>query len=156
MVASGDYYATLEVRPDADDAALRRAYRAQMRLHHPDVSHADDAADHCHAINEAYACLRDPVKRAAYDARRRANARAGVTARRPPTYAFRPGWGAQYAERSADASAVHSKGWKAASIGGAIVVTIITFAITSAVDRRMRQDAQAVVVTLKADRPPAN
>lgn len=55
----------LGVSPTVDDAALRRAYIAQARLHHPDRHGGDPAR--MRAVNEAWAVLRDPARRAAYD-----------------------------------------------------------------------------------------
>lgn len=155
MEAIGDYYATLRVEPNADNAALRRAYRALMRRYHPDVNLEGDAADHCQAINEAYACLRDPSKRAAYDAKRRAQ----VSSRRPAVtlspQAYHPTWGAHHAEQSVRDAATQSRGGKAAIIGAAILLTIITFAVTSGIDTRGSRQADAAEeptwVKLKVD-----
>jgi len=83
MVAFGDYYATLGVDHGADDAAIRLAYRKLMRRYHPDVNRSDDAAAQAKAINEAYACLKDPDERAAYDRQRR-------SAQEQPNYTARP------------------------------------------------------------------
>lgn len=55
----------LGVAPDADDAALRRAYVELARRHHPDVAGGD--AGRMRAINEAWATLSDPARRATYD-----------------------------------------------------------------------------------------
>ena len=148
MEAVGDYYATLRVAPDADDASLRLAYRTLMRRHHPDDSVDDDAGDHCQAINEAYACLRDPSKRAAYDARRRAQ-QAGRRFAPLSPHAYHATWGANHAEQSARESASQSKGWKAAAVGIAVALTIATFAATSAVDTHGEAEGDPVVVTLK-------
>lgn len=160
MEAIGDYYATLRVDRDADDAALRLAYRTLMRRHHPDVSVEGDAANQCQAINEAYACLRDPSKRAAYDARQRAQRSGHQPAAPMSPRSYRPTWGAQYADRSARESARQSTGWKAASIGVAILLTIVTFAVTSAVGTRNSEEGKPVIVTLKPTpeqlRAPAN
>jgi|SRR5579884_672914 len=62
-----DYYKILEVPPTATEAEIKRSYRRLVRLHHPDLN--KQARDiHIKRLNEAYAVLRDPVKRAAYDA----------------------------------------------------------------------------------------
>jgi curved DNA-binding protein CbpA len=62
-----DYYALLEVQPDATLAEIKRAYRRLARQHHPDLNKTarDDLIK---LLNEAYEVLRDPAKRAAYDA----------------------------------------------------------------------------------------
>ena len=61
------HYQRLGVAPTATQPEIRAAYRDLARLHHPDVSDADaDAA--MVAVNEAWYVLRDPARRAAYDA----------------------------------------------------------------------------------------
>ncbi len=62
-----DYYAELGVTSDADLAQIKKAYRKLARQHHPDVSKAADAEARFKSAAEAYATLKDPVKRAAYD-----------------------------------------------------------------------------------------
>ena len=62
-----DYYATLGVSRDADADAIRKAYRTLARRHHPDVAKEAGAEDRFKEIGEAYATLKDPEKRAAYD-----------------------------------------------------------------------------------------
>lgn len=73
MVAASCYYTILGVESSADDAAIRLAYRRLMRLYHPDVNRAEEAAEQAQSINEAYACLKDPQERAAYDRQRAAS-----------------------------------------------------------------------------------
>ena len=63
-----DHYATLGVAPTADQAAIRSVYRALMRRYHPDADSSPEAAEQARAINQAYAVLGDPGKRARYDA----------------------------------------------------------------------------------------
>ncbi|HJV95259.1 MAG TPA: DnaJ C-terminal domain-containing protein [Albitalea sp.] len=63
-----DYYATLGVPGDANDADIKRAYRKLARKYHPDVSKAPDAEARFKEVAEAYEALNDPEKRAAYDA----------------------------------------------------------------------------------------
>ena len=62
-----NYYRILHVQPDAHDAVIRMAYRTLMqklRLH-PDLGGDGATAT---LINEAYAVLSDPARRAQYDA----------------------------------------------------------------------------------------
>lgn len=61
-----DHYALLGVDDDADSKALRAAYLARMRLHHPD-RHPGDPGDRARDLNRAYEVLSDPARRAAYD-----------------------------------------------------------------------------------------
>jgi len=63
-----DYYAALGVPRDADAEAVKKAYRKLARQHHPDVSREPDAEARFKEVAEAYATLKDPEKRAAYDA----------------------------------------------------------------------------------------
>ena len=70
-----NYYRVLHVQPDAPAEVVKAAYRVLISRHHP-----DQGGDHelTVLLNEAWAVLGDPVKRAAYDAKR---ARAGVRPR---------------------------------------------------------------------------
>ena len=62
-----DYYAALGVPRDADAEAIKKAYRKLARTHHPDLSKSADGEAKFKEIGEAYAVLKDPEKRAAYD-----------------------------------------------------------------------------------------
>ena len=62
-----DYYAALGVPRDADLEQIKKAYRKVARQHHPDVSKAPDAEARFKDAAEAYATLKDPEKRSAYD-----------------------------------------------------------------------------------------
>src|SRR5882724_8126008 len=62
-----DYYAALGVARDADEEAIKKAYRRLARQHHPDVSKEAGAEARFKEAAEAYATLKDPEKRAAYD-----------------------------------------------------------------------------------------
>jgi len=63
-----DYYQVLGVARDAPAEAVKKAYRQLARKFHPDVSKEADAASRMSEVNEAYAVLSDPERRAAYDA----------------------------------------------------------------------------------------
>lgn len=62
-----DYYSVLGVTPACEDVVIRAAYHALMRRYHPDADPSEEAAERSRVINEAYAVLRDPGKRARYD-----------------------------------------------------------------------------------------
>ncbi len=62
-----DYYKTLDVPRDATVDDIKKAYRKLARKFHPDVSSEPDAEARMQEVNEAYAVLSDPEKRAAYD-----------------------------------------------------------------------------------------
>lgn len=62
-----DYYQTLGVPKDATAETLKKAFRKLARKYHPDVSKEADADARMREVNEAYAVLSDPEKRAAYD-----------------------------------------------------------------------------------------
>src|SRR5215471_5062354 len=61
-------YDILGVRSDADDEALKTAYRKAAKAHHPDLNPGDpDAARRFRQIATAIEILRDSEQRAAYD-----------------------------------------------------------------------------------------
>lgn len=62
-----DYYEVLGVPRDVDAAALKKAFRRLAIQFHPDRNDAPEAEDRFKEINEAYAVLSDPEKRARYD-----------------------------------------------------------------------------------------
>lgn len=63
-----DYYELLQVSRDADDRTIKSAYRKLAMQYHPDRNGGcPDAEARFKAISEAYDCLKDPQKRAAYD-----------------------------------------------------------------------------------------
>lgn len=63
-----DYYETLGVQRGADAAQLKAAFRKLAMQFHPDRNPGDKAAEaRFKEINEAYECLKDSDRRAAYD-----------------------------------------------------------------------------------------
>ncbi len=65
-----DYYAILGVSKDASPEEIKRAYRELAKKYHPDKNRGDpEAEERFKEINEAYAVLSDPEKRAEYDRR---------------------------------------------------------------------------------------
>lgn len=63
-----DYYKDLGVDKTTPVDEIRKAYRKLARKYHPDVSKEADAETRMREVNEAWAVLSDPEKRAAYDA----------------------------------------------------------------------------------------
>jgi DnaJ family protein C protein 3 len=59
-----NYYSLLGCARDADDATLKKAYRAAALIAHPDKGGTDEEFQ---AINEAWQVLSDATKRADYD-----------------------------------------------------------------------------------------
>lgn len=62
-----DYYAVLGVERNADLEAIKKAYRKLAHKYHPDVSKDPQGEAKFKDVAEAYATLKDPEKRAAYD-----------------------------------------------------------------------------------------
>ncbi|MBQ8815883.1 MAG: molecular chaperone DnaJ [Lachnospiraceae bacterium] len=63
-----DYYEVLGIDKNADDAAIKKAYRVLAKKYHPDVNPGDETAEKLFKeASEAYAVLSDPEKRRQYD-----------------------------------------------------------------------------------------
>ncbi|MBA2380598.1 MAG: J domain-containing protein [Chloroflexi bacterium] len=62
-----DPYVVLGIDPAADRRAVRKAYHAKARANHPDLGGDDRTMTR---LNAAYDLLKDPRKRAAFDAHR--------------------------------------------------------------------------------------
>ncbi|HEX9116860.1 MAG TPA: molecular chaperone DnaJ [Anaerolineae bacterium] len=62
-----DYYEVLGIGRDADDSAIKSAYRKLALQYHPDRNKAPDAGERFKEINEAYEVLSDGQKRQMYD-----------------------------------------------------------------------------------------
>lgn len=83
MTSQPDYYDLMRVTPAASQQEISRAYRALMRTHHPDLDGGAADGGEVHRgellqIMQAFAVLRDPERRAAYD-KSRAGTRAQGT-----------------------------------------------------------------------------
>ncbi|MBI2469242.1 MAG: molecular chaperone DnaJ [Candidatus Rokubacteria bacterium] len=67
-MATRDYYAILGVSRSASEVEIKKAFRQLALKHHPDRNPGDkNAEERFKEINEAYAVLSDPEKRAQYD-----------------------------------------------------------------------------------------
>ena len=62
-----DYYKILGVDKNADEKAIKQAYRRLARKYHPDLNKGTGSADRFKEINEANEVLSDPEKRRRYD-----------------------------------------------------------------------------------------
>ncbi len=80
-----DYYKIMGLERGASQDEIKRAYRKLARKYHPDVSKEADAEARFKDLGEAYAVLKDPEKRAAYD-QLGANWKAGQEFRPPPDW----------------------------------------------------------------------
>src|SRR3954471_9293709 len=86
---SDDYYALLGVEANADDDALRRAWRQLAARWHPDRAGAAATATF-QQLSAAYTVLSDPAARAAYDRRRGVTRVRAATASQPTAAATTP------------------------------------------------------------------
>jgi curved DNA-binding protein len=80
-----DYYEVLGVPRDADQDAIRRAYRKLAREYHPDLNSDSDAEERFKELGEAYDVISDADKRERYD---RLGARWRETEREAPEESF--------------------------------------------------------------------
>ena len=65
--ADPDYWSLLGISPDSDPNQLKRAFRREARRWHPDLNGNDPVAEErFKLVNEAYAVLSDPRRRAAW------------------------------------------------------------------------------------------
>lgn len=62
-----DLYAILGVEAAASEEDIRRQYKRLAKTYHPDLNPDPEASARMKAINEAYAVLGEPARRAAYD-----------------------------------------------------------------------------------------
>ena len=105
-----DYYATLDISADADEQAIKTAFRKLARVHHPDVAvEKIGATERFKEINEAYTVLSDPDKRRTYDLFRTRYERYQTTYRAPRPETSRP----------ASASATNAKARTTGAASGA-------------------------------------
>ncbi len=68
FTAKPDYWSLLGLSPGSDAAQLKRAFRREARRWHPDLNGNDvNAEERFKLVNEAYAVLSDPRKKAAWE-----------------------------------------------------------------------------------------
>ncbi len=89
-----DYYEILGVPRSASPDDVKKAYRKLARKYHPDVSKQPGTEEKFKEVQEAYATLKDPEKRAAYD--QLGQHRPGEEFRPPP------GWERQFGDVNVD------------------------------------------------------
>ncbi len=68
-----DHYAALGLSSSATLADIKRAFRQQASLHHPDRNTSADAPARFRLVQEAYDVLSDADRRKAYDDNRQRN-----------------------------------------------------------------------------------
>jgi molecular chaperone DnaJ len=86
-MVDSDYYELLQVERGADDKAIKAAYRRLAMECHPDRNpNCKVSEEKFKAISEAYDCLKDPQKRAAYDRFGKAAFQNGNGAGGPPDF----------------------------------------------------------------------
>jgi len=62
-----DYYADLGIPRTANQADIRAAHRAKVKIYHPDVYQGADHSDQFERVSRAYEVLGNPKSRAEYD-----------------------------------------------------------------------------------------
>ncbi|WIG58701.1 MAG: hypothetical protein OJF49_001447 [Ktedonobacterales bacterium] len=84
MADEPDYYALLEVAPDADADAIRLAFRRLARRYHPDIAGASNLA-RMQMLSRAYHVLSDPDQRHTYDLQRFGHSPSAARSAAPPS-----------------------------------------------------------------------
>lgn len=115
------HYDNLRVSRNAPEEVIRAAYRALAQKYHPDVNSDPDASRIMTIINQSYAVLSDPTKRAAHD-RWIAVAESTTTSSTPPTEPTRP----------TEDGASSSNGYKRTSVWRRVVAWWPTYVIAIA------------------------
>ncbi|HVN42074.1 MAG TPA: DnaJ domain-containing protein [Steroidobacteraceae bacterium] len=143
-------YKRLQVDPSAEPEVVRAAYHALARKRHPDAGGDGEAMV---LLNAAWAILRDPVSRAAYDAGR-AHPVAGPTPRPDPAPQTPPrGDAAPLVRRRGDRSSTldfgRYAGWSLAQLA-ATDPSYLRWLIRTPIGRRLAVEAEALLETSEA------
>ena len=99
MERKRDYYEVLGVGKDADEAALKKAYRRLAKKYHPDANGKNlQAEEKFKEVTEAYEILSDPEKRKLYDRFGHAafNGAMGDPQQEGPSYEYRSPRGGRF------------------------------------------------------------
>lgn len=91
-----NYYEVLKVRTDATQSQIKQAFLNLVSKYHPDIYDGDKAyaEDYTATLTEAYAVLRDPVRRRDYDIMQ------GIGRKKYSKYAFKETQDNDYEETS--------------------------------------------------------
>jgi hypothetical protein len=76
-------YEVLQVRATAEPEVIEAAYKRLAAKYHPDRNHAPDATERMRQLNDAFHVLKDPARRAAYDAELRRRRQGSGRDRQP-------------------------------------------------------------------------
>lgn len=160
MRTTNGLYSLLHVLPGADPEVIEAAYKALMKKYHPDRHNGEDAERRAAAISHAFNILRDPDRRAAYDAEEKALqdryrielARASPAPPSPPEPSRRPpSPRADGRPRPEQRIAV----WVGAAGALVLAVTVVLFARDTSSASRMRNAVTQLAVAEASDVNPA-
>lgn len=80
-----DYYQVLGIPPDADEDAVKKAFRMLAKQYHPDLNKSGGANVRFIEINKAYETLIDPEQRRVFDGERTEHERPSQASESPQT-----------------------------------------------------------------------
>lgn len=110
MPSSRSLYDVLNIAPEAEPVVVEAAYKALIKKYHPDQAVETPVSRDAAAINEAFAVLKDPARRADYDHRL---------------------WTKQQALRLAELKAGSLPRPRAAALGGWLVAGLLACALAA-------------------------
>ena len=127
-----NFYELLQVSENADPEIIQAAYRRLVLRYHPDRSSEPNAGEMTQRLNDAYAILSDPVRRAEYDRERRGStgrpsSGTGRSRPNPPPPPRPPPPRPPHAEGNADSNDRFSGNvkWVAFALGGLVAVMVV-------------------------------